>query len=71
MIDHRKMQTKLNQQGREKILEQERIELRQKMEEDKNWGKHLVEKEKKRHDIAVDFKNNHFKLVSCCQNIFK
>lgn len=58
------MQTNLNIQTRQNQLEQERIEVRQRMEDDSEWTKHLVEKEKKRRGIAVQFKNNHFKRVS-------
>ena len=62
-VAHRKMQIDLNIKARERQVEQERIEGRQKMDADKEWKRHLNEKEKKRRGIAVDFKNNHLERV--------
>ena len=57
------MQTTLNIQARERQLEQERIEVREKMNGDREWKRQLVEKEKKRRDIAIQFKNSHLQRV--------
>jgi len=64
VVAHRKMQVNLNIEARERQIEQERIEGRQKMDDDKDWENHLIEKEKKRRGIAVEFKNNHLKRIN-------
>ena len=64
------MQVNLNIEARERQIEQERIEGRQKMDDDKDWENHLIEKEKKRRGIAVEFKNNHLKRVCSIRIIY-
>ena len=63
MMAHRTIQAQGNIDARNRQLEQEKIEVREKMEGDDAWKKQLLEKEQKRRGIAVKFKDSHLQQV--------
>jgi len=63
-VAHRKMQTNEHVQQRLEQLEQERIEVQEKMEGDREWKRQLIEKEKKRRSIAITFQNSHLERIN-------
>ena len=62
-VAHRARAVEEHVMARERQLEQERIEVREKMEGDREWKRQLREKEKKRRSINTEFQNSHLERV--------
>ena len=58
------MQTNLNMQARQRQLEQERIEMREHMNGDREWKRQLAEKAKRCRGVAKQFQNSHLERVN-------